>query len=71
MIDWVGVPRSLGLEARWPAVEGCAPVERYIGLVPGLGVTVVVALVAGLPEPLLGSRLRALASLLPIGHRPA
>lgn len=63
----VGVPLSLGLEARWPGVDGSAPLRRYVGLGALMGAAVTVALVAGLPESLLGSPLFALASLLPIG----
>lgn len=60
----LGVPLSLGLEARWPAAHDSAPVRRYAGLGAVLAVAVTVALVAGFPEPLVGSPLFALASLL-------
>lgn len=60
----LGVPLSLGLEARWPAAHGSAPVRRYVGLGAVVAVAVTVALVVSFPAPLVGSPLFALASLL-------
>lgn len=58
----LGVPLSLGLEARWPAAHGSAPVRRYVGLGAVVAVAVTVALVVSFPAPLVGSPLFALAT---------